>query len=157
MPKRKALSSDSASAPVQRYWIGVVGRRDSWERLLAGEHWWCVSGDARVGDQLAMYLTLAVSSKASGIFAIYEVTALDPARAADCKGFGSAVTGLFNVFAHLKLITEVSPVLPLAALRRDAIVANTKFVRRNGQGTAFELSAREFSRLQALCDSTSLR
>jgi hypothetical protein len=98
-----------------------------------------------------MYLTQAVSPKDAGVFGIYELTALDAGRAAECKGFGSSVTGLFNVFARMRLIEAVVPVLPLSAMRADPVMRNTRFVRRNGQGTAFDITKVEFARLMVLC------
>lgn len=153
MVKEQIKRAAPGSVPGQQYWIGVVGRRDSWERLLAHDLWWCFSPSARVGDKLAMYLTQSVSPKGAGIFAIYELTALDPDRSADCKGFGSLAVGLFNVFAHMRLVRAVEPVVTLGRLRRDPVMRETRFVRRNAQGTAFELSKREFLRLEAFCRS----
>jgi hypothetical protein len=98
-----------------------------------------------------MYLTQAVSVKDSGFFGIFEITALDAARAGDCKGFGSSITGLFNVFAHIRLIHKIVPALPLSSMRADSVMRHTKFVRRNGQGTLFEMTKPEFARLAALC------
>lgn len=98
-----------------------------------------------------MYLARGVSQKDSGVFAIYEITALDPDRASECKGFGSSISGICNVFAHMSLIEPVAPALSLARMRADQVMRNTKFLRRNAQGTVFDITKGEFARLVALC------
>lgn len=150
--KAAAAGLEHGAARAPRYWIGVVGRRDSWERLTnRSELWWCVSPDAASGDLLAMYLTRAVPGTEPGVFAIYEISALDESRASECRGFGSHVTGLFNVFAELRLLSVVRPHLQLASLRGDALLRHSTFVRRSAQGTAFAVTKKEFERLRELC------
>jgi len=117
---------------------------------LAKDLWWCVSPQAQPGDHMAMYLTRAVSEEYAGIFGIYEITSLDESRQQECRGFGYHVGGLFNVFAHLKLVQAIAPALPLNTIRSDPILRHTTFVRRSGQGTAFRLTGAEYSRLTSL-------
>jgi hypothetical protein len=134
-----------------RYWIGVVGTRESRDRLVAGvDTWWCVSEKAAAGDLIAMYLTRAVAEKGSGVFAVFRITAIDTTRKDECRAFGSAVGGTFHFFALITPLSRVATVVTLDAFRKDATLYRTQFVRRNAQGTLFELTEKEFRRLELL-------
>jgi hypothetical protein len=145
---RKAAPADEKP----RHWIGVVGRKDSWERLQkASKSWWCLSREAGEGDKIAMYLTLSVSEADHGVFAFFVVRRIDPTRNQECRGFGSlTVGGRFDVFAEIVRVGKARAPVKLGDIKKDPMLRQAAFVRRNLQGTVFPLNENEYERLLKL-------
>src|SRR5574340_289804 len=87
-----ALSSGAKeSAASAAGWLGVVGSRESLERLSAdGEHWWCLPSGAQVGAPVVMYCTGQVSRAHQGVFAVFRLAGFDAERNDACKRYGSS-------------------------------------------------------------------
>ena len=144
-------SSPQVTAASSGGWLGVVGSRESLDRLLQdGEHWWCLPAGAQVGAFVAMYCTGQASKTQQGVFAVFRLEAFDAERNVECKRYGSSSGYGSTAFARLSLVKRVDPPLASKLLRSDPVLSTAQCVRRSFQGTFFALEAREIKRLLRL-------
>ena len=137
------------------YWVGVVGSRDTVERLRTeSETWWCAPKEAAAGGLIPLYAARSklkdLPDNQGGIVAICEILGSDPDREMDCRSFGGGMSG--QVLAPIGIaVKQRFPIsLKLADMRRDARLAAAQFVCRSFQGTCFAASAEEFQRIVSL-------
>lgn len=138
-----------------RYWLGVVGSRDTVARLRnENETWWCAPKEAVTGDLIALYVARSklkdLPENHGGIVAIFEILGAEAARETDCRGFGGGMSG--QILAPIKIAAKerFAVSLKLADMRADPRLRMSQFVRRSFQGTCFVASPEEFARIQAL-------
>jgi hypothetical protein len=148
-------SSPQTPQAISAGWLGVVGSRESLDRLLHdGEHWWCFPAVAQVGSFVAMYCTGQASKSHHGVFAVFRLEAFDAERNSECKRYGSSSGYGSTAFALLRLVKRIDPPLASKLLRADPILSTAQCVRRSFQGTFFALEAREVKRLTRLAGIT---
>lgn len=103
-------SSPQTTAASSAGWLGVVGARESLDRLLQDdEHWWCLPASAQVGAFVAMYCTGQASKSHQGVFAVFRLEAFDAERNVECKRYGSSSGYGSTAFARLGLVKRVDP------------------------------------------------
>lgn len=140
-----------------KYWVGVAGRPSSIARLDAEPTtWWCVPREAQIGDELAMYCTASAAEERRGIFAIYEIRDFDSGKDLQCKEFGAFAGFQLDgraarpCYAGMERKALFQIPLSVAAMRRDPILKEAAFLRRNFQGTFFAASPAQFARMKKL-------
>lgn len=90
-----------------------------------------------------------------GIFAFYRVTGADATRT-ECRAYGSFAgwdmhgATLRPCFTFVEQLAIAPKPLSLIAMKNDAVLKEAKFVRRRCQGTVFEMTEREFARVERL-------
>lgn len=147
----KQPSVAGGKATITRYWFAVVGTNESLRRLASGsDGWWCLPATASPNDRVAYYCARGVSERDQGVFALGTVIRKDPTRQQECSGFGDPITGGTPVFFEIRIDSRHKPPLTLKSIRLDAGLRAAKFVRRNCQGTIFDLAAAEWIRLCTL-------
>lgn len=130
-----------------RYWLAVVKTPDDLHDFMR-QPWWCLPSGVALGDRVLLYrpksARRAADDQLLGIFAACRVTHVG-ARSDDERmrcAFGSIsqtseVSLNYCALANTKILKR--PLTPLA-IRRDTILGRQSFVRRNFQGTAFQIS-----------------
>lgn len=138
-----------------RYWIGVVGSRDTVERLRAeAETWWCAPKGAAAGDLFALYVARSklkdLPEDQGGIVAIFEIIGSAPEQESECRRYGGGSGG--QTLAPVKILAKQKfPVsLKLADMKLDDHLRAARFVKRSMQGTCFEATSQEFQRISTL-------
>jgi len=138
------------------YWVGVVGSREGVERLrMNDDTWWCISKKAKEGDLIALYVARnrlpELPEEQAGFTAIFEIVGPEPERVTECRSFGGSSFG-GSAPVPVKIIAKqrFAIGLRLAEMKLDKVLAGAKFVRRSFQGTYFEASPAEFSRIRKL-------
>jgi hypothetical protein len=137
------------------YWVGVVGSRETVERLRTEtETWWCAPKEATAGDLIALYVARSklkdLPENQAGIVAIFEILGADAEREMDCRGFGGGMGG--QILAPIRIVAKekFAVSLKLADMRQDIRLSASQFVSRSFQGTCFAASAEEFQRIVKL-------
>jgi hypothetical protein len=148
----KNLKSTALKRPV---WFGVVASKASLDRILNDSNvWWCLPDEVAIGDTVIMYCAHNASRKKQGVFGIFSVDFIDLENQSDCSSFGSFVgKKLIKVFLIRENIFDIS--LKLADMKRDSILANAQFIRRNCQGTYFEINETLSERIKYLLKSSN--
>ena len=138
-----------------RYWVGVVGSRETTERLRTeNETWWCAQKQAAAGDLIALYVARSklkdLPQSQGGVVAIFEILGVGADREMDCRSFGGGMGG--QILASTKVVVKerFAVSLNLVDIRRDDRLSALQFVRRSFQGTCFIASGEEFQRISCL-------
>lgn len=138
-----------------RYWVGVVGSRDTVERLRTEtETWWCAPKDAAAGDLLALYVARSklkdLPENQGGIVAIFEIVGAALEQETECRRYGGGASGQTLAAVRILVKEKFSVSLKLADMKRDGRLSAAQFVRRSMQGTCFAASPQEFRRITSL-------
>lgn len=138
-----------------RYWIGVVGSRNTVERLRTeGETWWCAPKDAAAGDLFALYVARSklkdLPENQGGIVAIFEIVGAAPEQELECRRYGGGSSGQALAPVQILMKEKFSVSLKLAEMKLDGQLRAAKFVKRSMQGTCFEATVQEFQRIRTL-------
>lgn len=125
-----------------------VSRKTSFLRLSPGEtNFWCVAGQssrAQPGDQLLLYIPVAVSRSVSGIGQIYQITSSPRVvHRSLCASLGMAH---IDTVLMLKLEERVTA----KDMKADSIVRHWAAIRRNFQGTTFLVSGEIWQALRRI-------
>jgi predicted RNA-binding protein with PUA-like domain len=142
-----------------KYWIGVVGSPNTYERFITQEDsWFCMSKSCEVGDYVLMYASKKVAGiKKSGVFGFYQVSNKDEAKDGDCRVYGIfSGTGERPVYVALKLIGKLKMTIPFATIKTSSRLSNTTFVRRKFQATYFTITESEYKSFVALAKKVNL-
>ena len=130
-----------------RYWVGVVGGitrvTESKERS-----WWCLPIQAREGDPILMYCPRSVSSTQQGFFALYEVSvAPDPDNPKNsyCSGYSLSKGSLKHAEIERRELFEER--VTASHCKLDPVLKKSSLVRKNFQGTTFEIEKVEFEQI----------
>ena len=138
------------------YWVGVVGSREGVERLRTNDAtWWCISKNARPGDLIALYVARnrlpELPDEQAGFTAFFEILGPEPERVVECRNFGGSSFGGSAPVPVKITVKQRFPIgLRLAEMKLDKVLSGAKFVRRSFQGTYFEATPSEFSRIEKL-------
>ena len=138
-----------------RYWIGVVGSRDTVERLrIEADTWWCAPKEAAAGDQFALYVARSklkdLPENQGGIVAIFEIVGAAPEQESECRRYGGGTSGQTLVTVRILAKEKFAVSLKLAEMKLDGHLRAAKFVKRSMQGTCFEATMPEFQRIKTL-------
>lgn len=138
-----------------RYWVGVVGSRDTVERLrIEAETWWCAPKEAAAGDLLALYVARSklkeLPENQGGIVAVFEIVGAAPEQESECRRYGGGAGAQILVPVKILVKEKFSVSLKLADMKLDSQLRAAKFVRRSMQGTCFEATMQEFQRIITL-------
>jgi hypothetical protein len=129
------------------YWLGVISKEHTLQEFLKEDKWFCLPITAKIGDGIVIYVTARLSKKFAGIIGAYELTKKS-ADSCQCNHYGS-----FNetLYCYELKSTHIflSPVL-LADIKTNLILKRAQPLRRNFQGTIFNLSKDEFNEFLAL-------
>lgn len=127
-----------------KYWIGVVGTKQTLERFNNGESdWFCLPRSASLGDVIIMYATKKLARQNHGFFGVYKIVRLDPTSNQLCNKYGINQGTLIHV--DLLVINSFKNKITLPDLKSHPIHQNMSFVRRNAQGTSFSISEAEYA------------
>lgn len=142
---------------MKSYWLGVVG--DGRVVTNLDENlWWCVPGHAIRGDRIFMYCPRALSATKQGIFAECELVTEPLPKIEEnyrCSGFGRTFGTAGSLrYVELKVIQKFQNPPTARQLKRDPVLKNLGFVRRNFQGTTFSVSAEGAERMLQLSMKT---
>lgn len=136
-----------------RYWLGV-GKHGEGNALRRRPPWWCLPESANPGDRLFLYRARSATPALSGLFAEYEVARVGSVKDRDAGSCGElGGTGYLPgplVYSELTLVRLINPPVTATTMRKDLVLVRAQFVRRNFQGTTFQLKKHEFLRLVAL-------
>lgn len=141
------------------YWLGILGTvqavTDFQNRL-----WWCFPQKAQKGDFIFMYCPRSVSLKKQGIFALCNITTSIQERHEKnyyCTGFGRTGRGRSVLrYADLNYLKGFKESLIAKEIKNDEILSTAHFVRKNFQGTTFELNEIIFNRIQMLLNKKNI-
>ena len=142
-----------------KYWIGVVGSPNTYERFITQEDgWFCMPKSCEVGDYVLMYASIKVAgTKKSGVFGFYQVSNKDESKDGDCRVYGIfSGTGERPVYVALKLIEKLKLTIPFATIQNSPRLSNTTFVRRKFQATYFQITESEHKSFIALAKQVNL-
>jgi hypothetical protein len=138
---------------MSKFWLGVAKHEGS-RTMEGGPTWWCLPGNASPGDRLLLYRARSGAATRSGLFAEYEVARLGTPPAAGSGSPGELAAGGYCsgplVYSELALVRRIEPRLTATAMRKDLMLTQAQFLKRNFQGTVFELKKHEYIRLVAL-------
>jgi hypothetical protein len=134
-------------------WLGVVASRSSLDRIINDEKtWWCLPPIASVGDTVVMYCANNASRIKQGIFGFFHVTSISNDDSAECNQFGSFPgIKLVKIFISRDSLYEIS--LPLSEMKKDKFLYGEQFIRRNCQGTYFELTNSSVPRIKKMIEN----
>jgi hypothetical protein len=138
---------------MKNYWLAVMGNISDIDNL---EHdaWWCLPRKALKGDLVLMYCPRSTSITRQGIFAECEVI-MTPTMTVEenwrCSGFSGGVGQHSSLgYTVLKFLRRFEVRLIAREIRRDHILKEVGFVRKNFQGTTFTLSKEAYERIITL-------
>jgi hypothetical protein len=128
------------------YWLGIVGSKLTYGRLINGpEYWFCMPKACEIGDQIIMYSSRKAAGINSGIFGFYEVIEKDEQKNSLCSQYGYlSGTGEKLVYIYLKKIKVVNTLVTFGMIKSNSTLVDTAYVRRQMQATYFQLHKREF-------------
>jgi hypothetical protein len=134
---------------MNKYWIAITG---DMERIDSPKKtWWCLPARATKRDPIFLYFPRSVSySKTdNGIFAEYRISAL-PRTSYDknyqCTGFGIRHGSSFG-YTELLLKRKFNVFLTAKEMKQDSIISTAGFVRKNFQGTTFEMTKEIYEKI----------
>ena len=134
------------------YWIGVIGKKSTMEQFQSAQEFhFCLPSLAEIGDRLVAYVTASASKKNQGLYGIFEIAAFNKGRDCDCKGYGSFTGVRPSKFVHLKEIHLNSITTALKELKKDPVLSRSVMVRRNAQGTYFQINKKEYDHFEKFC------
>lgn len=146
-------SNDKARhIPVPAALVGVIGTNESLERILGqGEIWWCVPQIADIGTLVIMYCTRHVSNIHQGMLGLYKLIDIDRERDIECRKYGAS-SGYSDkpMYATLRRVKKFKRPLRLEVLRKNLVLTNAQFMRRNFQGTFFSVRKHELEEILRL-------
>ena len=126
-----------------QYWLGVIGDIRVLENFQA-HLWWCLPAKASNGDRIFMYCPRKLSAARQGIFVECELVSTPFSRQEEnyrCSGYGQHFGREKSLgFTELKVVRYFEKHLTAKEMKRDSLLKEIGFVRRNFQGTTFSLS-----------------
>lgn len=138
-----------------KYWIGVVGSALTKERFFTEDDtWFCMPKSCESGDFVAMYASKKVAGVRSGMFGIYQVQNKDACKDVNCRTYGIfSGNGERPVYVFFKLVKKFEKSISFDEMKKNRVLSNTPYVRRNMQATYFSITEREYHTIEALGDS----
>jgi hypothetical protein len=130
----------------RRYWLAVIGNVDrvrNTEKWL----WWCFPEVAQIGEDVLMYCPRSVNETNQGIFAHCQLESNPKditSKHSLCRGYGYGFVKNALRYATLTLVSKYWAPLTAKEMKRDTVLRAAPFVRRNFQGTVFELDKQIF-------------
>lgn len=121
---------------MSNYWIAIVGDKLatlSTEKKL----WWCLPLTAKEGDIVLTYCPVSSNVKRQGIFSECSVVLAPQNKHPNnyfCSGFGGELA-----YAELDLKKLFAVHLVASQMKKDPLLRETSFVRKNFQATTFPI------------------
>jgi hypothetical protein len=137
------------------YWIAIssnLDRRKTKNAQLANT-WWCFPTRATPGDLVAFYLPRSVNGTYHGVYAIYEVvSSIHPKHSRNhyCSAYRSKNESL--KYAEVRPVKHFVKALTCSTMKNSSL-KTSPFVRRNFQGTIFQITQNEFAEITRMLDS----
>lgn len=128
------------------HWIAVssnIDRRIATDST-ARKSWWCFPLRASLGDSVLFYLPRSVNQSRHGVYAVYEIASeidLKHAKNHYCSAYRAKHEAL--KYAEVRPLNHFNKALSCKAMKESAL-KDAAFVRRNFQGTIFEISPDQF-------------
>jgi len=137
-----------------KYWIGVIGSKDTVERFFSWtDSWFCLPSSCEIGDFVMMYASKKAAGIRSGIFAAYEIKNKDESKDGGCYRYGIfSGTGERPAYVKLKIIEKFTNSISFKSIKLNSYLSQFVYVRRNFQATYFEISEKEYRALNRLKD-----
>lgn len=133
-----------------QYFLGVATSKELFNKDTT-ESYWCVPASTGKGDVILLYCPRSASFARQGVFA--QAVISDPPNDKNkdnnlCSGYGLGVTPLRHV--PIKITKRFKPAVTAKDMKRDDVMMNVGFVRKNFQGTTFRLEESVFRRIVEL-------
>lgn len=135
-----------------KYWIGVIGKKLTYERFLKENNtWFCMPYTSSINDLIVMYVSRRLTSKNSGFFCLYQIQSIDKTKDAECAQYGSmSGMGLKTFYTNLNLIKKIDVPISFEKVSEHPILSNARFIRRRMQATYFEISQSEYKLIESM-------
>lgn len=133
-----------------KFWLGVASSTEL-SKIDQSESWWCLPLTAMPGDRLLLYCPRTASITRQGIFAEATVTSIvsnSRSENCNCSGYNQGGTRLF--YAEISFVERFSKNLTAAMMKNDAALRRAPIVRKNFQGTSFQLEPQTYERIKRL-------
>lgn len=133
---------------MNKYWLGVTSSSDL-AKADSVESWWCLPPTAAPGDQILFYCPRSASATRQGIFA--EATVVSsalPARSENCYCSAYKAGTIQLNYVDIKIIERFTHNLTAAAMKKDPFLSRAAVVKKNFQGTTFQLDAKTYERMR---------
>ena len=134
-----------------RCWLAVFGTVERCLDLQA-QRWWCVPMKATKGDLLLAYCARSASPRVQGIFALCRVKESPQAQHSEnyrCRPYGNLRFRGHALlrYVEMEILEEYEEHVTASDLKENPNTKDLPFVRRNFQGTTFEVDQRKFELL----------
>ena len=132
------------------YFLGVATSRELTDTKTT-DSYWCVPADTNKGDIILLYFPRSAGASRQGVFAecmVAEQPSDTNKQNYLCSGYGLGVTFLRHV--PIKITKRFNPTVTARDMKRDPILMNVGFVRKNFQGTTFKLTKSVYLRIVKL-------
>jgi hypothetical protein len=133
-----------------KIWLGVASSNEL-SKIDQNESWWCLPLTAMPGDRLLLYCPRTASITRQGIFAEAIVTSIvsnSRSENCNCSGYNQGGTRLF--YADIRFIERFPQNLTAAMMKNDVALRRAPIVRKNFQGTTFQLDPQTYERIKFL-------
>ena len=127
------------------YFLGVAGSKEL-SRSDITEAFWCVPSIATIDDIILLYCPRSVDDKRQGVFAEARISRAPSANDQNnsrCSGYGLLYVPIEVQRRFLSPVTAKD-------MKSDPVLKTASFIRRNFQGTSFQLQEASYKRILAL-------
>lgn len=132
----------------KKFWLGVASSADI-AKAESVQSWWCLPPAAAPGDRILFYCPRSTSLVRQGIFAEAEVTSQSSSSRAEncyCSGYKTGTIQLGYV--DIEIVERFTRNLTAATMKRDSILSRSAIVKKNFQGTTFQLDIKTYERIK---------
>ena len=130
-----------------KFYLGVVTHKEARD-VKTTEYFWCLPLDASIGDVVLLYCPRVASDTKHGVFAEAVVTS-EPKRVCDlnryCSGYGAYGVKYFHV--KIDIVRRFEAHILAADMKNDRLLSTSAVIRKNFQGTTFELEEPQYKRI----------
>lgn len=135
-----------------KYWLAVSSYLDKKQYLEKNKnHYWCFPTEAQVGNYVFIYCPRSSSVKSQGIYALCKITTQPDAyhtQSVRCKTY--KYKGESLKYAHIELVESYKEHLTIKKMKENKFTQNFSIIKRNFQGTLFELTGSEFKAILSM-------
>ncbi len=130
-----------------QYFLGVAKSLELFDKGTT-ESYWCVPASTAKGDVILLYCPRTASEARQGVFAQAVISESPDDKNKHnnlCSGYGLGTKPLRHV--PITITRRFDPAVTAKDMKRDVIMMNAGFVRKNFQGTTFRLDGSMFRRI----------
>lgn len=128
-----------------KYWVAVNGNLDIAPDKKT-KFWWCLPFDACSEDLVLLYRPRSVSAKHCGFFGLSKVIVAPKSKCEKniyCNGYGMGKKPIYG-YAEVEAISFFTKNMTIAYMKTSTLMSELNILRKNFQGTTFELTEQEY-------------